>query len=236
MKRISLCVALVACMPGLSQAYYGYGYGVRYSPYAFGYHSSGLIPCDVQYTPYAFSYHNSGLVYGYGLCEEYGPVFAVPAHRFFGGFRAPAVRHAPPVVRGHAQVTPRPVPRLNRMDIIRQHLRAKGFASPGIDRILRVDNQLVSVDFYVKDRNLLIKYWNPQELEQINTKEGYQQKAYAKYKENWERYAQQYRQAGVEIYTISAAEPEAIVAALDSCTKLGPELGAPSRETMYAKQ
>jgi len=121
------------------------------------------------------------------------------------------------------------------LDLIRQHLRTKGFAAPCIDRILRVDNQLVSVNFLVKDRNLLIKYWNPQELERVNTKEGYKQKACATYKEDWESYAQRYKQTGGEIYTINASEPEAIVAALDACTKLSPGLGTPVQQTMYAK-
>ena len=31
-----------------------------------------------------------------------------------------------------------------------------------------IDNQLVSVDFLLKDRNLLIKYWNPEAIEALN--------------------------------------------------------------------
>lgn len=118
------------------------------------------------------------------------------------------------------------------MDVIRQHLHAKGFASVSINRVLRIDNQLVSVDVLVQDRNLLIKYWNPQEVEQLNTKEAFKQKAYAKYKDDWDRYAEQYKQTGGEVYTVSAAEPETIVAALESCTKLAP-VAQPS--TLYAK-
>ena len=120
------------------------------------------------------------------------------------------------------------------MDIIRQHLRGRGFASVSIDRILRVDNQLVSVDVLVKDRNLLIKYWNLEELERLGTKEPFKQKVYAKYKQDWERFAEQYRQTGGEIYTVSASEPQTIVAALESCTKLGPGNGLQT-PVLYAK-
>ncbi len=236
MKRISLCVALWALMPGVTEAYYGGGYGVRYSPYALSYYSSGIVPGDVEYTPYAFSYHNSGLVEGYGLYPSYGSAFVFPVHPFHHVFRPAAVHRVPAVVRRHAQAPPGPVRQQDGIDIIRRHLGNKGFASPCIDRILRVDNQLVSVDFLVRDRNVLIKYWNPQELERLNTTGGYKQKACAKYKEDWERYAQQYKQRGGEIFTISASEPEAIVAALDSCTKLSPDLGAPAQQTVYAKE
>lgn len=232
--RFCALIVLLAFTPGIAQAYYGYYEGVHYSPYALSYYHSGLVGGDVQYTPYALNYYNSGLVPGYGIYPGYCDTFAFPIRGFNHAFRVPAIHHASPVVRRHAQASPRPAPKQDGLNIIRQHLGNKGFASPCIDRILRVDNQLVSVDFLVPDRNVLIKYWNPQELERLGSKEDYKQKACAKYKEDWERYAQQYRQTGGEIYTISASEPESIVAALDSCTKLSP--GLATSQTMYAKQ
>ena len=120
------------------------------------------------------------------------------------------------------------------MDVIRQHLRTRGFASVSIDRILRIDDQLVSVDVFVKDRNLLIKYWNPAEVANLSTKDVSKQRAYAKYKQNWEQFAETYQQAGGEVYTVSATEPQTIVAALDSCTRLSPDNGA-QPTAMYAK-
>jgi hypothetical protein len=120
------------------------------------------------------------------------------------------------------------------MDIIRRHLQAKGLGSVSIDRVLRVDNQLVSVDVLVKDRNLLIKYWNPQVVDGLNTKEAFKQKAYAKYRQDWERFAEQYKQAGGEVYTVNASEPQTIVAALESCTRLAPGDGGKT-PTLYAK-
>jgi len=254
--RLWSLIVLLAFTPGIAQAWYnGFYEGVHYSPYALSYYHSGLIPGGLQYspyalnyygssliyegtqyTPYALSYYNSGLVFDYGIYPGYFPAFAIPVRGAHHGFRAPAVHRAPPAVRRHAQAPPRPAPKQDPMDIIRRHLHTRGFTSACIDRILRVDNQLVSVDFLVKDRNLLIKYWNPQELERLGTKEGYQQKACAKYKEDWERYARQYQQTGGEIYTISASEPQTIVAALDSCTKLSPDLGTSTQQTMYAKE
>jgi hypothetical protein len=256
MKRISLWLVLLAFTPGIAQAYwYGSYYsGVHYSPYALSYRSSGLVPGNVDYSPYALSYGNSGLIdrgtqytpyaveYGHsGLVAGYGiypgyswnyglPIFAVPARR-----ATHAVPRAPVAGRRCAQDTSPPVRPQDGIDVIRRHLQGKGFASLSMERILRVDNQLVSVDFYVKDRDLLIKFWNPQEVDRLSTKEAFKQKAYAKYKQDWESYAERYKQTGGEIYCVNASEPQAIVAALESCTKLGPGNGTSSQPVLYAK-
>jgi hypothetical protein len=235
MKRIFICAALLAFLPGITNAYYGcYGYGVRYSPYAFSYHSSGLVPCESQYTPYAFSYHNSGLVYGYGVCD-YGGNYGYVFPKLFPRRAAHIAHPAPRLVRPRAQAAVRPPRPPDGMATIRRHLHAKGLTSVDINRIMRVEDQLLSVDFLVKDRNLLIKYWNPQGIEQLSTKEPFKQKAYANYKENWEKFAAQFQQKGGEIYYVNASEPQAIVAALESCPKLSPGIGTPIQQTLYAK-
>ncbi len=220
MKRISFCAVMLALLPGITQAY-GYG-GVHYSPYALSYYHSGLISGDVDYSPYALSYHNSGLVAGYGVSSGGYADWGFPVFGTHCGSVAQVAPRAPQPVRHCAQnvsrpAQPRPGPcRTNGMDIIRQHLRTRGFASVSIDRILRIDDQLVSVDVLVKDRNLLIKYWNPAEVANLNAKEVSKQRAYAQYKQNWEQFAETYQQTGGEVYTVSASEPQTIVAALDS--------------------
>ena len=247
MKRISLCAALLTLVPGLAQAYCGCGYGVHYSPYALSYHSSGLIPCDFEYTPYALSYQNSGLVYGYGICYygdcDYGYAIAVGAPH--GGVCGPAF-HTPSHARHFAQAKPastrpcgRPVAcRSDPIATIRQHLQTRGFAAARVDRIFRVNNELVSADVLVKERNLVIKYWNPEEIQRLAAQGATNQKVYARYRQNWERFAQQYQQSGGEIFTVNASEPQTLVAALESCPKLTSP--APSHETqtqtvLYAK-
>jgi hypothetical protein len=235
MKRIFISVAFLAFLPGITNAYYGYcGYGVRYSPYALSYHSSGLVPCGVEYTPYALSYRHSGLVYGYGICSYGGGYAHAFAKAHHGGVTHTA-HVAPPAGRRCAQNTVRPPGPPDGMTTIRQHLHAKGVTSVDIDRILRVGDQLLSADFLVKDRNLLIKYWNPQGIEQLSTQEAFRQKAYASYKENWEKFAQQFQQKGGEIYYVNASEAQTIVAALDSCPKLNPGNNVQSGTVLYAK-
>jgi len=235
MKRIFIGAAILAFLPGITNAYYGgYGYGVRYSPYAFSYHSSGLVPCGFEYTPYAFSYQNSGLVYGYGICD-YGGGYTYPVT---GVHHRGAIRGTPrpaSAYRHLAQATPCPPRRPDGMAIIRQHLHAKGLTGVDINRILRVGDQLISVDFLVKDRNLLIKYWNPEGIEQLSTKEPFRQKAYASYRESWGQFARQFQQKGGEIYYVNASEPQTIVAALESCPRLSPSNNVQPPAVLYAK-
>jgi hypothetical protein len=258
MKRISTGVVLLALMPGITEAYYScFRSQVHYSPYAFSYrHSSGLVSGDVRYTPYAFDYRNSGLIYDYGYSGGYGyrhPIFhgyyprAIDVARRTSSVAWSRAQRAPQTTRPQTCPTngtrpSRPCraeagnPAGDGMAIIRQHLRAKGFDAPHINRILRIDNQLLSVDFILKDRNVLIKYWNPLVIEQLDAKAGFKQKAYAKYKQDWESFAEQYKQAGGEIYTVNASEPQTIVAALDSCPKLETGNDAQTQPVLYAKQ
>jgi hypothetical protein len=231
--RVWGLLMLLALTPGITEAYYSFCYGgVDYSPYALTYYHSGLVSGNVEYSPYALTYYKSGLVPSYGI-GSYGDAgyvaLGVHARRV-----SHVALHAPLPIRRRAEDAPRPMRPSDGMDIIRQHLLAKGLTSVSVDRVLRVDNQLVSVDVLVKDRNLLIKYWNPQEVERLSTKEAFKQKAYAKYKEDWERFAEQYKLAGGEVYTVNASEQETIVAALESCTKLAPDNGVKT-PTLYAK-
>ena len=63
MKRTSIIIALLVLAPAATQARHSQRYRIRYSPYAFSYHTSGLIPGGIKYSPYAFTPSRSGLVY-----------------------------------------------------------------------------------------------------------------------------------------------------------------------------
>lgn len=234
MKRTSLWLVLLALTPGIGKAW-GYGSyycGVRYTPYAFTYRSSGLVSCGVDYTPYALTYRKSGLVPGYegtcGSCVSYGyPLGAArPAGR-------PAARGSRPS-RGHADAAPATERAPNGMDVIKQHLLARDIPSADINQILMIDNRLVSVDFLVADRNLLIKYWNPEAIETLNAQGGSKQKHYDNYRRNWAEVAAEHEKNGTQIYCVEASDAQAIVAALNSCATLNVR---PEGETvLYAKE
>jgi len=221
-----------------------------YSMYKVDYHNSGLVFEGVRYTPYALSYDHSGLVQDYSHVSvpyahpAYPVVYAVTQ----SARRAPCCADRRIAQRnrrdtdsstrltGYTRSIPRGRPRkADGIDIIRQHLRAKGIDAPGIDRILRVDGELVSVDFMLADRNLLIKYWNPDAMEMLNAAEGSRRKAGEKYKRNWESFAAQFEQGGGEIFYVTASDAETIVAALESCTRLDTGNDTPTQPTMYAR-
>ena len=65
MRRISIAMTLAVLMPGITQAdrFVPLSCRVQYNPYAFGYHSNGLVPGGIAYTPYAFGPGNRGLVF-----------------------------------------------------------------------------------------------------------------------------------------------------------------------------
>lgn len=235
MKRTSLWLMLVVLTPGISEAWgYGYGCGVRYTPYAFTYRNSGLVPAGVDYTPYAFTYRNSGLVPGYGnysgSCGSYGYSVAIP--KFGRSFRGGGF-HGSRSVSRHAQDTSGAARPQDGRDIIRGHLLAKGIQSASVNRILMIDNQLVSADFVLKDRNLLIKYWNPEAIQALDDS---RQKTYANYRENWAKIAAQHEQNGGRIYTVQASNAQTIVAALDGCPTLDIKPQTEDQTVLYAKE
>lgn len=253
MKRTSLWLALLALTPGIADARHFYvspRYRTHYSPYAFSYRSSGFVPGGTEYSSHAFNYRNSGLVlegvrytpyllsygssglivqyYGYAMpCRYYGPVYV----------NEPCpVPSRPPRVCPIPKPTGHPVSRApDGIQTIREYLQARGYAVVNMNHVLRIDNQLVSVEFFLKDQNLIIKYWNPDEIESLGTKEAFKLKAYEKYVANWTQIAAQHEQTGGQIYSIEASDAQTIVAALDSCKELSPNPSATGEPVLYAK-
>jgi hypothetical protein len=241
MKRISLVLVVLALSPAVTQAYYGYGCccGVHYTPYALSYRHSGLVNGCVEYTPYALSYRNTGLVEGYGVCtENFG--FAVPAVGVRRGLARRSGGHAARIsFRRFAAADPQPAPSRPAPDgliTIRKYLGDRGFANASINHILRIDNKLVGVDFTLPEQKLVIRYWDPKEVEKLSAQPAGVQMLYGKHKQAWETYAEQNRQLGAEIYCVEASDPQTIVASLQACPRLDTGNDSLDRPVMYAKK
>ncbi len=224
--------------------------GLDYSMHKVDYHNSGLVFEGVRYTPYALNYDHSGLIQDY----YYVPApYAYPAYPIVSVVTQ-SVRRGPCCADNriaqrnrrdtdsstrltrYARSIRRDRPRkADGMDIIRQYLRARGIDAPGVNRILRIDNELVSTDFMLADRNLLIKYWNPDAAEMLDVAEGARRKACEKYKRDWESFAAQFEQGGGEIFYVVASDAQTIVAALESCTRLDTDNRDAPRPTVYAR-
>lgn len=258
MKRISIWLVLLALTPGIAEAWHYHHvpprYRVHYSPYALSYDHSGLVPGGLDYSMHKVDYHNSGLVFegtryspyalSYhhsGLIQDYyraSAPYAYPAYPVVYAVTQTVRRDTDSSTRltRYTRSVRRSTPRkADGMDIIRQHLRARGIDAPGVNRILRIDSELVSVDFMLADRNLLIKYWNADAMETLNAAEGSRRKACEKYKRDWETFATQFEQRGGEIFHVTASDAQTIVAALESCPKLDTDNRSTPRPTMYAR-
>jgi hypothetical protein len=274
MRRISLGVILLFLAADITQADYNYlplRYRVQYNPYAFGYHNNGLVPGGIRYNPYAFKPGASGLAFegvrytpyaltygstGLVLDYYYYPIpcaIAGPCSydRVCSGYDSGHKKGQRP---GHCDNRGTTVPAPNGaaasartedpVAVIRQYLRERGLSNVGIDRIVRVGNELVSVDFTVGGRNLLIKYWNPARLKsaeagtgrQSDIKSSIESMKIEKYTKEWEAFAGKYQQQGGEIYVVAASGRADIVAALDACEKLRSGDAEPDPSPKYAKQ
>ena len=98
-----------------------------------------------------------------------------------------------------------------------------------------IDNQLVSADFVLKDRNLLIKYWNPEAIESLSAQGNSRLKIYENYRGEWAKTAAQHEQNGGQIYTIEASDAQTIVAALEACPSLEAESSTETDTVLYAR-
>lgn len=268
MKRISLWIVLLTLMPGITQAFQYHvplSHRVRYSPYAFDYGRSGLIPGGLKYSshalglvyegarysPHAFGYGRTGLIVDYHLWHT--PYACSPPYvnvlgyhttvrtREAGPAPSSGVRQCSrPPARAYARsVSAGPPSRIARDDavaVIRQYLRRHGFQNVGISRILSIDNKTISVDFTVRDRDLIVKYWNTDEIETLASQAGYRQRALEKYRSNWESLAASHRQRGGKIYCVEESDRAQILAALDHCEDLRPGTEALEPSAAYAKQ
>lgn len=252
MKRISPWLVLLALTPGIADATYYVPprYRVHYSPYSFSYRSSGLVQGGLEYSAQAFSYRNSGLVsegkrytpyllrygstglvvdyYGYSTPSRYSDLVC--------GSRPVHVPARLPRVCAASNPEGQTVPREpDGIETIRQYLRANGHTVVNMNQVLRIGNTLVSVEFFLKDQNLIIKYWNPDAIESLSAKGSSAQRAYEKYVQNWTQVAAQHKHNGGQICNVQASDAQTIVTALDSCPGLNTNPKETSEPVLYAK-
>jgi len=209
---------------------------LRYSPYAFGYGRSGLIPYWVQYSPYAFSYnYPSGLVsdywsgpYYFNCALGYGQFGAgdcdtCPSGRVTSDGSADLLYYQMRqkyqenlkarddrlrTLRSDRQEATA-LTEIDGGQIIRQYLTSKNIDFQ-MNGVLRIHNRMVGADFLLKDKNILIKYWNPQNVALASDAAG-TMSIYEKYREAWIAAGEQFRQNGGKIYQIESADAQQIL-------------------------
>ena len=222
---------------------------LQYSPYAVGYYPGGLIPYWLRYSPYAFSHkHPSGLISDYGpyyylpygyypyayRYKYLGPVDCNPHSYSTSGYKHANLSNGTrnsyeEKLRAQSDRTRRLRDYRNRINMIREkdgkeiiynHLKSKNIDDFEVDRIFSVDNETVSVNFVFRDKNLIIKYWNPEQIQALLQQPGYKRNFYEKYEQTWKDLYEKYKQAGVKVYHIESASKEEILNKLSLCHEL----------------
>jgi len=101
-------------------------------------------------------------------------------------------------------------------EIICGYLRSKNIDFK-TNRLLNIDNKTVSVDFLLKGKNIIIKYWNPEEIRSLAQQPEYKRSFYEKYKERSINFCEEYKKAGGKVYQIESANAKEILAKLMVC-------------------
>lgn len=211
--------------------------GIEYSPYAFGIGRIGLVPEGLSYNPYAFGVGSNGLVYSNLIYNPYA--FGVGSNGLISDcyFYSPYCNYN----RGcqshcYSSQSYQPVPsedrwpQIARAKIRQQENRSKNFSpggqgvissylkSKGInfrtDRILRVEDRLISVNYLLQDCNVMIKYWNPAEILAMANQSEIAKTSFKQYLQSWLQYVSEFRAGGGDVRQIFACNDEEVMAEL----------------------
>ncbi len=216
-------------------------YRLKYSPYAKKYGNTGLVYDNVRYSPYAFGFKSSGLVsdpwgntYNYNLsrgCQNTKPCIVVchstsrpscPSNvrRTTTYNRAKnnswaklAARQAKAEQLKTQREQTQAAKEYSGKDIIGGYLNLKNI-DYRINRILSIENNLISVDFILTDKNTIIKYWNPEKILALQKEKNPRIRTYENYLESYKDFAGEYLDSGGQIYQIISADEKKILTKL----------------------
>ncbi|MDH7599775.1 MAG: hypothetical protein QHH07_09115 [Sedimentisphaerales bacterium] len=239
MKWISV-LALVIFMASLASGYssgcsscriryspYAFGYGslglvpecLRTSPYAFGNgYPSGLVPVTVRYSPYALTTRTTGLISDLGWacwdCWYWPQILGRPVcedqHKTYQqGTQDMQIgkTQLPYALQGPVYAYPSPKKadqgHVDQARLIVEYLKQTLPDRFRISRIVSIDNQIVSFDILIEDKNLLIKYWNNQKIQDLRLKADFRLKAWKNYLVNWLAFKRDFEAGGGTIHHVA---------------------------------
>lgn len=218
---------------------------IRYSPYAFGIKSSGLVHENVRYSPYAFGIHHSGLILDYVSCYSW-PYYIqhVPCYSSsvgckttnnFNNWKDKQIGccnqtqnfslEDSQARKDKTRALKESRKEINMLrvndakEVISNYLKSKNIDFR-TDNIFRINNGTLSANFLLKDKSMIIKYWNPEDIQYIEKQQDCKKIMYDKYKKEWDEFSQRYQKTGGKVYQISSADKEEILSKLELCTEL----------------
>ncbi len=218
-----------------------------YSPYAFQYGNDGLVPGNVRYSPYAFDYEHSGLVYDpwCRMSTSLNPIYydinrnsdynnhkrqkssCASYCESSNSFNEAKVSYQEKMEVRKANIRKLAESRSQsaaerREDgdmIVSRYLKSKNIEYQ-LNNYLRIDGRTVSVNFLLKDKNIIIKYWDPEQIDLLESKVEYKQLNYVRYLQEWNNFRSRYLQAGGKVCQIISADGNEIISKLERSGEL----------------
>ncbi len=222
---------------------------LRYSPYAFNHKNpSGLIEEDFYYTPYAFSHEHSGLIYGSysrSYPSYYAPYYSIQrapvvvVHSVHQSPRAPNYKYSQSSNEVNNSYQEKLITRRERIkklrdsrkqinmakakdgkEIICRYLNSRNINDFEMIGILRIDGKTVNINFLLRDKNIMITYWDLDEVQSLVQQSGYKRNYLEKHEQEWRNLCKKYTQTGGKVYPITSADENEIFAKLMLCPGL----------------
>ncbi len=228
-------------------------YRQKYSPYAKKYGNTGLVNDSVRYSPYAFGFKSSGLVsdpWGntYNYYRSRGYQSTKPCIVVYHSTSRPSCPSAGrstttynrtknnsraklAATRAKAERLKSQREKIRKADeysgknLISAYLRLKNI-DYRINRILSIENNLISIDFILTDKNTIIKYWNPEKILALQKEKNPRIRAYENYLESYKDFAGDFLDSDGRIFQIISADEKEILTKLlefqEQCDEQGP--------------
>ncbi len=203
----------------------------RYSPYAFSFkHQSGLISdySSGYFIPYDYHIYYPGVVFSGSMdcsmnCGSNPCSYSVSDRLDTAGF---SYGQTSTVRNGRTAGAAEYANRMNMlrekdgMQIICSYFKNNSIDGFEMDRLFKVENKTVSVNFIFRDKNIIIKYWNPEEVRSILQQPGCKKVYYEQYKLQWMDFCKKHEENGGKIYQIESADKDEILSKLSLCQEL----------------
>jgi hypothetical protein len=222
---------------------------LRYSPYAFNHKNpSGLIDEYARYTPYAFSHKNSGLVYdaySRSCPSYYAPYYriqrapVVVVHSVRQPPCAPNYKYSQSSNKTNNSYRQKLIARRQRIkklrdsrkqinmakekdakEIICRYLNSRNINDFEMTGILRIDGKTVNINFLLRDKNIMITYWDLDEVQSLVQQSEYKRNYLEKHEQEWKNLCKKYTQTGGNVYPITSADENEILVKLMLCPEL----------------
>jgi hypothetical protein len=206
---------------------------LEYSPYALKYGGSGMVEHNAYYSPYAFGYNKSGLISDYteshccgsytsdsrknnnmyGICQN--SCAGTDLSQSFSSYmkevsaNQAAARNAILEERKAAAEKNKQLKANDPSEAIRQILKSNNI-NFNISRNLCIEGKTISVNFDIKDANIIIKFWNTKEISEFLNIDEHKEMIFNNYIKSWQDYCLNNIDDNTKIFNIYEGDKEGV--------------------------